>query len=496
MKRTTAVLFSAMVVLAPQVIAAQTLDEVQHPLLAKGKSAVSADYDGYAIEHYGVDLGRGSMTFFQPENVLFPQMAFGLGRNLQLQVAGTYQVPTTFSFPMFDTRSHFRDTTTVRSLSGELLFRPRPNLELGLSGVWGRLNQTLDYSRSHTANALARSHYRTGIVSVQGAWLPTADSVSRPIQSDLDGLNHPLLKKHRWKIDWEVVSRWYGSDFRDSDHSNPDFVADDNRSRDLRLRLGAAGGITGRLQVGVDGYWHPSFRMTQTSQYLFDSQWQPFSGTSDESRRFHHVYGARLNARWRLTQQAETFAEGRWEHQAVSSDRPVPRPWTDNYRTLTTRAGATWLSRGPTKSVPLAADLTGLYHPLVERKQLKLDALVHYKGDRGVVSNSDMWLWQVQATTGIWSWLQATAYGGTLCAKNFLSGGKFDRYVSLGSQLTLRVRAGTEVYASANYHPTTSLDRYPVFILGRGDEFIYYYDCLSGDFAGDANLHLGVRFIF
>jgi hypothetical protein len=139
--------------------------------------------------------------------------------------------------------------------------------------------------------------------------------------------------------------------------------------------------------------------------------------------------------------------------------------------------------------------LTGLYHPLVEQKQVKLDGLVQYRATRGDVFNGELWLWRLQGTTGIFSFLQATAYGGTMFVKNFMSGGAFDKYTSVGGRLTLRAKRA-EVYAAANLHPAALTATYPAFILGRGDAFTSYHDFLNADPGGDANLHLGLRFLF
>ena len=80
---------------------AQTLDELQHPLVPAGKGVFSTEYEVYGIEYGAVDLDYGRMTYYRPQQVLFPEAALGLTRNLQLKLVGTYQLPTLFSHPTF-----------------------------------------------------------------------------------------------------------------------------------------------------------------------------------------------------------------------------------------------------------------------------------------------------------------------------------------------------------------------------------------------------------
>jgi hypothetical protein len=497
MRRIAVALLSSLVVLAPRPIAAQTLDELQHPLLTKGKAAVSADYDTYAIEHFAISLGEGEMTFFEPQYVLLPAIAFGLGRNVQLRVVGSYQFPALFAYPMFEPWQYIREKTVVKSLSGELLFRPRPNLELGGAYLFGRSTSTSNYARSRTANALATEHFNSSVISIHGTWLPSARTVTRTVRSDLAGLHHPLLERHRWRIDGELMGRWYGHDFHDSDDVSPDFVADEIRSRDVRLRLGAAHGISDRIQVAADAYWHPPFRMTDTVQSLWSGD-GTVPRTNSYAKRFQGVFGVRFDGRWRPVGRVEAFGMGTWQHQAVSRVAPpVPSP-AANCRTSTLTAGGTWLSRQPRRSETLTADVPGLYHPLVEPKQVKIDGFVYYQAYRepAAILALDVRVYRLQATTGIFSWLQASAYGGALLSKHYMSGGNFERSGSYGGELKLRLKTGAELYGTLEQHRAGFVGRYPMFVPRIGDPLGSYVDFLNPDFEGTYTAHLGVRFVF
>jgi hypothetical protein len=497
MKTTAAVLFLSILVIGPRLLEAQTLDELQHPLLPKGKAAVSADYDAYAVEYFAVSLGQGEMSFYQPHYVLLPAIAFGLGRNLQLKVGGTYEFPTPFSYPMFETWDYTREKTAVKTLSGELLFRPRPNLELGATYLFGRSTWTSNYARSQAANALAIEHFRSSIVSIHGTWLSSARTVvTRTLQADLAGLHHPLLERHRWRIDGELMGRWYGHDFHDSDDVSPEFVADEIASRDLRLRVGAAHGVSDRIQVAADAYWHPPFRMTDATQSLFEGD-GTVSTTYGYSQRFQDVFGVRLDGRWRPVSLVEAFGTGTWEHQAVSYSAASASP-ASNYRTSTLTAGGTWLSRQPRRSETLTADVPGLYHPLVEPRQVKIDGFVYYQAYRepSAIFALDVRVYRLQVTTGIFSWLQASAYGGALLSKHYMSGGKFERSGSYGGELKLRLKAGAELYGTLEQHRAEFVGRYPMFVLASGDPLYSSFDFLNPDFEGIYTAHLGARFVF
>jgi hypothetical protein len=108
---------------------------------------------------------------------------------------------------------------------------------------------------------------------------------------------------------------------------------------------------------------------------------------------------------------------------------------TAKYRTTRITTGATWLSRRPTTSVPLTVDLTGLFHPLLERKQVRFDGRLDYREDQGDLFSGTTWLWRAKATIGLSSSLQAALYGGGLHAGTF----KSSELASLGSTLTFRL---------------------------------------------------------
>jgi len=332
------------------------------------------------------------------------------------------------------------------------------------------------------------------VVSVAGTWLAAAGSHNRPLRSDLDGLHHPLLGRRHSVIDWELMRRSYDYGYR----SNGDYeydIKENVHSTDTRLRLGVRHGLTDRVQISGDGYWHPPFRMTGVSRVASTWWGTTTVHTTDSSTRYQALFGWRLNGTWRVNQQGELFLEGTSEQQGVATDTPSRPGPVETSRTTTIRFGGTWLSRRSMRSVPLTADVAGLYHPLVEPRQIKVDGLVDrlgYRGDRFVPT---AWLWRVQATTGIWSSLQATVYGGMMFVDRSGPATIPDRYKSMGAELRLRPLARAEVFSSVHLHPAGVFNTYPVFILGRDDPYHAYHDFLSNDFGGDRAFHIGLRLV-
>jgi hypothetical protein len=490
MKTTAAVLFLSILAIGPRLLEAQTLDELQHPLLPKGKAAVSVDYDGYAIERFG----SWSMleTSFEPRQVVLPTFAVGLARAAQLTVSGAYQFPTTFLAPTFGSWDYFNQKTLVRIVSGDLLFRPGPNFEVGATAVFGQSRQTSNYPRTFNVDAVSVRPSQSTVVSAHGTWLSSARAMTNRVRADLDGLLRPLLQRHRWKIDGEAMARWDHHDSSDSDEAGEASDTSHGASRDFRLRLGAARGITDRIQLAADGYWHPPFARTQDFQ--LGGFWGSYS--YGWPQRFDEVFGGRLEGRWRPVRQVETFATGAWEHQRVTYTPPTSG--TLNYGTSTFTTGATWLSRPPRGSETLTADLSGLYHPLVEPKQVKVDGFVYlqaYRTESGVF-DVDTRVYRLQATVGILPWLQARAYAGALLSRNYMSDGKFERSGSYGGELRLRVKNGAELYGTLEQHRAGFVDQYPMFVLASGDDLGPSVDFLHPYFEGTYTAHLGVRFVF
>jgi hypothetical protein len=499
MRSATILLVLSIVVFAPAPAAAQTLDQLHHPLVSKGQVAVAADYDTYTIEHFahlaGDPVRLRELSTFEPRYAVLPTFAAGLAPNVQFTLNGTYQFPTMYSEPTFGIGNwdYSHQETLVRTLSGNLLFRPRPNLELGGAAAFGQSRRTSNYARMRDVDALNIQSSRSTVVSVQGTWLSSARAMTNTVRADLDGLLHPLLQSHRWTIDGEATARWYRNDTTDSDEIGSASDTGHGASRDFRLRLGAAHAVTDRLQLAADAYWHPPFDRTQDFQLAG-------TGIGLESygwpQRFDKVLGGRLNGRWRPLRFLEAFATGAWEHQTVTYTPPTSG--TLNFRSSTLTAGATWLSRPPRRSEKLTADLSGLYHPILEPKQVRIDGFAYaqaYRTDDGLF-NLDTRLYRVQATTGISPWLQASGYAGALLSKNYLSHGKFDRSGSYGGEVRLRVRTGAELYGTVEKNRAGFVDEYPMFVLASADNLGPSVDFLHPRFEGTFTAHLGVRFVF
>ncbi|MFH2108326.1 MAG: hypothetical protein ABII93_06635 [Chrysiogenia bacterium] len=114
---------------------AQTLDDVLHPLLKKGQWDLSLDYKNFGHEHFVISLDHDDISSIDSQVILFPRLAFGLARNLQLILQGAYQFPITYGGPQFEEWDYWRETNTIRSLSAQVLFRPAANMEPNLLRV-------------------------------------------------------------------------------------------------------------------------------------------------------------------------------------------------------------------------------------------------------------------------------------------------------------------------------------------------------------------------
>jgi hypothetical protein len=169
MKSAAAALLSSLVIFAPRVSTGQTLDELQYPLLAKGKAAVSADYVNFAIQGQFVTIGSPTYTYFHPYSVLLPTIAVGIRDNLQLTVDATYQFPTLYSDPSFvDPATYARNQQRIRSLLAALTFRPSPGIEVAASYLSGRSEYNLLYTRNPATIASHVETYNTDLVQIRG----------------------------------------------------------------------------------------------------------------------------------------------------------------------------------------------------------------------------------------------------------------------------------------------------------------------------------------
>jgi hypothetical protein len=214
---------------------------------------------------------------------------------------------------------------------------------------------------------------------------------------------------------------------------------------------------------------------------------------TDDSRRLSGSAGARLQARWRPAERIEVVEELTHEQFSVHGGADTPFPWTENDRLFQTSTGVTWLSRASGVGVPLQADLTGLYRPLLERDQLRLDAWLLYRRDASNDTRADATLWRLQAAVGALSSLEASFSAGRYGVR----GGLFDSSrASFGGGLRWRPAKQLEAYGTLTYHPLSSIARYPSFILNRGSLFRTYFDLTDASYDGAASLHVGVRLIF
>lgn len=492
MIRVAIALLVSTVLLSPRVTLAQTLDELQHPLLAKGQITVQADYGQFSFERAVAGVGFQPYTYFEPpDHIVLPTISLGISRKVQFNVSGTYLFPVLRSYATFpDSGSSIDSHWLVKSLQAEVVVRPSDRMEIGVAYLTGRSRYDSAFPSGNGSTVV--DTFTTNALQVRGIWLPQPDRESRPLRADLDGLTGPMLRRHRAKFEWNMLWRRYGSTDYESDPLDAGgYISDTVRSSDMRVRVGAGYSAAGRLQVTSDVYWQPPFTVAEPI-FVHDV----FSGevhdrVDDESRRLSDVFGWRVNTRWRPAARIEAFAETTYEHQSVLNGPATPSPSSDNFRQLRVSTGATWLSRSPAAGAPLEADLNGLYRPLLERNQLRLDAVLHLLRDHTNNVPADEKLWRVGAALGVWSFMQANVYAGRFD----LGDGLLGKGTSFRAGVRIRPVTRVEAYATLNYHPLTSIDRYPAFILPRDSFARSYLDFTDTTYEDDASIHIGVRLV-
>jgi hypothetical protein len=477
------------VLLSPRVTLAQTLDELQDPLLTKGQVTIHADDGQFSFERAVAGVGFQPYTYFEPPyHILLPTVSLGVSRKVQFNVSGTYLFPGLRSSATFPGAGSSIDHWLVKSLQAEVVVRPSDRMEIGVAYLTGRSRYDSAFPSGNGSTVV--DTFTTNALQVRGVWLPQPDRESRPLRADLDGLTGPLLRRHRAKLEWNVLWRRYGSTDYESDPLDAgSYISDTVRSSDMRVRVGAGYSAAERLQVTSDVYWQPPFTVADPI-FVHDV----FAGedrVDDESRRLSDVFGWRLNTRWRPAVRVEAFAETTYEHESVLNGPATRSPGSDDFRQLRVSAGATWLSHSPAAGAPLAADLSGLYRPLLERNQLRLDAVLHFLRDCTNSIPTDEKLWRVGATLGVWSFMQANVYAGRFN----LGDGLFEKGTSFGAGMRIRPAKSVEAYATLNYHPLTSIDRYPAFILPRGSFARSYLDFTDTTYDDDASIHIGIRLV-
>lgn len=481
----------AILLTPPRAVAAQTVDELQAPLLAPGQVAVSANQTSFALERTTIEFDRQTATTFDPAvYTLSPLITLGLSKKMQVTVDGTYLIPTLRSYQVFaDPDSQRDESWGVTSLRTHVRVRASSRIAIDATYLWGR--GRFKFSSPRGNNARADLTANTHLFGVNGLWLSHSD-VSRPRRADLDGLSGPLLRRRRTKVEWEGLWRRYDSTNVSQEPFRPPAL-EEARSTDLRLLVGVGYGLLEQLELSGDGYWQPPFTVVESFRFQADGA----PGAADSSRRVFDVYGARMAVRWRPTALLQAFGEATVEQQAVAFRPESVSASTDRYRQRRLSTGLSWISRSPRLGTELLADLNGLYRPLLERGQMRLDAVLHLRRSRGVDAEGfEETTWRAQGALGVSSILQVGAYAGRFRQDRAFQSIRGSAGTSVGGAVKLRPARHVEGYASFDYRPTAYIDDYPAFNLPRGSRLLSFYDFTNNTFEDDASLHVGVRLVF
>lgn len=486
--RAHAVLFACVLfVLTARPLHAQTLVELLGPQLPAGKVDLGVALRGYGAEHWSIDVFEGTTTWFQPQAVLFPRAAIGLGRNVQLQVDVTNQLPITSVYQMTPGAASARDTPTTRAVSMGISYRPTRAVQLEVGMLLGRSRLEVSYPRTVETEAMYRATDTVRAFRFGWTWLPRPDRDSRPLRSDLDGLHRPVLGPNRWRIDGEVQWRTQSLRNRETAEGSADFLDERMDARLGRLRGGVAYGLAKGAQVAADVYWHPAFSAAQSTNALNTFHGVPFPMSRAFSDRYHHLFGVRLGGTWRREELEATVAASR-EHQQVGSD------W---FRTSTVRAAATWIWRKPRTTLERTG-LAGFDRPLLERGQAALDALGVFRSHDENLAAFDMDLraWRAGISFGLTTSLEIAAHAGIVYSKHLLSGGGYLHHPASGADLTLRLAPGVQFFATGGLYRVEAADDYPLFVLGVNDPFHNYRRFTDSELSGGRNASAGVRVIW
>lgn len=478
---------------------AQTLDEVLRPLLKTGQWDLSLDYKNFAFKYFSVSLDYGKANWYDSQYILHPRLAFGLARNLQLTVTGAYQIPFAYSMPESYPGDYWRETNTIRSLAARLQFRPAANMELSIFLQHGRAENDLHHAFRLGVDAHSVKRFAGDILILSGTWLSAADGESRPLRADLDGLNGPLLKKGRWRLEPEILIRRHEYKYRFRYDVLPDYGDTNIDSTDMRLRLAASFGLTDRAQVQADGYWQPRFRIRESGRSSIWWNGTEYYRESDTSRLFLNDWGGRCSLIWRPNPQKEVGIH--FSRIQFKEDLTIVR-----YTHIIFQAdlGTTWISKPRRSAIPLIADVSGIYHPLLDKKQSSLDFRIYYRSYRESSdpgsdwqdwANMDFWHLRMRATYGLSNSLQFSGYYGVRFSRNWYSDFKYEKDHTLGAELKWRLKKRAEIYAAFNYHPWSHLDAYPPFLLDISDSLDQHRDFLSNDFGEALNIKLGIKLI-
>jgi hypothetical protein len=496
---------ATMVMLLSSFMAAQTLDEMLHPLLKKGHWDLSLDYKNFGHEYFGISTGSGPISQADSQVILFPRLAFGLARNLQLVVSGAYQIPVTFSEPYVYDWNYWRETKTIRTFSAQLQFRPAANLELSLFLLHGRVKKEIQTLTIPSPPGHSLENIADNILILRGTWLPVVDGESRPLRADFDGLDGPLLKKGRWRFEPEFLIREHEYELRGRNEVLPDYLDENSDSTDMRLRLAASYGLTDHLEVKAESYWQPSFRIRKYSRSLSSNWWdesEPYK-ESEKNHFYSDYWGSRGSLLWRLNPRMELDLT--ISRDQVSDGVKEDEAWLHSNIISQFDLGWTWLSKSKHPGITMAADLPGLYHPLLEKKQLRQDfrfCFHSYRNNHFANGywDSDSLLFKIKGAYGISNSLQASAYCGIYIFQRliFKSYSNPEKKLTWGMDIKWRPKKIAEIYAAFNSNPLAFLDNYPPFLLDIHSLFMVNenQNFLSTDYGESINFKLGFRLMF
>lgn len=461
---------------------AQTLDELQRPLLEKNHATVDVDYGEFAFER-GVSTVGQSYTYFEPAyQSIVPRIGFGITKRIQFTVNGAYLPPVYRPYAIGGDRPSVLDSRLmVRSLRADLVMRPTDDAEISVAYLSGRSRYNASFPYGNGTASL--EHQATEILQVRAIWLPRADEASRPLRADLDGLTRPLLRRHRSSITWDAVWRRHRGTVNER---TPGYLGErdeDVRATDTRVGVGVGLGVTDRLQLTADGYWQPPFTMTDRVTVSRSAMFE-----NDYSVRFTDVSGWRAGVRWRPVQHVELFGSVKDERQFVRL--AFSELAGSTFRQTGMDAGLTWLSRAPHGAVPWQADVSGLHRPFLEKLQLRMDAVVTLRSYEDDDWHAHSIMWRARVTAGMLSSLQAAFYVGRFVDR----GDTVEHGRSLGAELRVRPTRRLEAYGTFDYHPRTWLDRYPAFILNRGS-YRSFRDFADTAYRDSASVHGGLRIV-
>lgn len=382
-----------------------TLDELYRPLL----KAKQLRLDGYAkVDYYGseYDYDRNSSGTLTAEDYDYDftrylfglQGTYGISPELQLSVLAEQTLPFSYNIDKSSTASTGNDSRKEKydnnyNIFTELKYRPSQAWDVGLSYQHREYDLNADGNNT-SYDYSTNSDSRLDRAELDVTWLSNPKAKIPYIKADLDGLHNPLLDKKQLQIGWNLL--YYS---KDRNNYYLDYVSDPAYEYEVNYLspgIEVTYGVSDSLQLDVYGNYYfqddeeklhyEDYDKTTNYDYSYDYDYADnFEVGAKLTKRIEPNYEFSLETMTSYYKTNGTVDFDPYGHYAAEDpynfyDRVCD---TDIYLSLT------YLSKAKKDGVKFDTDLNGLEHPLLEKKQVKMDLTLYINPYRYVYSQSD-----------------------------------------------------------------------------------------------------------